>query len=217
MRSDLTTACTAALSEQHPREQGLKLRIQERGTVEGAPFRATSKRTRIETANAAVARNAISRLSEQHPREQGLKPIECPGFHLFQASFRATSKRTRIETSRRRRSPGPRPLSEQHPREQGLKQDRLPTRVSHLTPFRATSKRTRIETTICTIYHIYRSSLSEQHPREQGLKLLTHILKPPSNLLSEQHPREQGLKLQCGGVARVPYTVFQSNIQENKD
>jgi len=61
------------LSEQHPREQGLKLR-----RFDEVLFCQT--------------------LSEQHPREQGLKPI-FPAIerHLL-ASFRATSKRTRIET-----------------------------------------------------------------------------------------------------------------------
>jgi len=62
------------LSEQHPREQGLKLR---RNFV-SCHFR--------------------SLLSEQHPREQGLKH-GLPQFgQRFGSAFRATSKRTRIET-----------------------------------------------------------------------------------------------------------------------
>jgi len=62
------------LSEQHPREQGLKLTIPGRG-------------------------GAIAELSEQHPREQGLKPKNELWREWDKMAFRATSKRTRIETS----------------------------------------------------------------------------------------------------------------------
>jgi len=61
------------LSEQHPREQGLKL---EKLYAERKPFA----------------------LSEQHPREQGLKHVLYFEYMVSYLSFRATSKRTRIET-----------------------------------------------------------------------------------------------------------------------
>jgi len=61
------------LSEQHPREQGLKL-MGIGSTLPPKP------------------------LSEQHPREQGLKH-GVPGLVIsWMQPFRATSKRTRIET-----------------------------------------------------------------------------------------------------------------------
>jgi len=62
------------LSEQHPREQGLKLGIW-KASVPGAT------------------------LSEQHPREQGLKLHSLTRLKpMTFSAFRATSKRTRIET-----------------------------------------------------------------------------------------------------------------------
>ena len=61
------------------------------------------------------------------------------------------------------------------------------------------------------------SSLSEQHPREQGLKRFGHF-KPLLKVgLSEQHPREQGLKHYTTERMVSKHTIFQSNIQENKD
>ena len=61
------------LSEQHPREQGLKQSYDVIEDISIDPFRATSKRTRIETLTLE------SLIQKHHP-------------------FRATSKRTRIET-----------------------------------------------------------------------------------------------------------------------
>jgi len=86
-----------SLSEQHPREQGLKHLCPHAVTSVIVTFRATSKRTRIETS-------------------EGIVNIDA------QSTFRATSKRTRIETlwaSRLKHQLYT--LSEQHPREQGLK------------------------------------------------------------------------------------------------
>ena len=60
-------------------------------------FRATSKRTRIETPWRQVWKEPLNTLSEQHPREQGLKPVRG-----------VDEDRLPL-------------LSEQHPREQGLK------------------------------------------------------------------------------------------------
>jgi len=62
------------LSEQHPREQGLKLYLIMTTENYCRTFRATSKRTRIET------------------------KLETADVYLAQHTFRATSKRTRIET-----------------------------------------------------------------------------------------------------------------------
>jgi len=62
------------LSEQHPREQGLKL---------------------CSTLQDVLA---AAELSEQHPREQGLKLLSNYIFGVGHEAFRATSKRTRIET-----------------------------------------------------------------------------------------------------------------------
>ncbi len=63
-----------ALSEQHPREQGLKRSWCTReNRSRWRSFRATSKRTRIETAVATTQIDFRPMLSEQHPREQGLK------------------------------------------------------------------------------------------------------------------------------------------------
>jgi len=62
------------LSEQHPREQGLKHTIGDPTDEVHTP------------------------LSEQHPREQGLKHLAGDEFTRYTTTFRATSKRTRIET-----------------------------------------------------------------------------------------------------------------------
>jgi len=61
-------------------------------------FRATSKRTRIETRNEDVHGVNPGKLSEQHPREQGLKLTHNHIVLWSENTFRATSKRTRIET-----------------------------------------------------------------------------------------------------------------------
>jgi len=85
------------LSEQHPREQGLKPGFERSFfRLNGTAFRATSKRTRIETG-----------------KDYGGGAVGGP--------FRATSKRTRIETRRIKMTDDVCILSEQHPREQGLK------------------------------------------------------------------------------------------------
>jgi len=110
-------------------------------------FRATSKRTRIETHSSTSWHSGQRRLSEQHPREQGLKPSDViTGFTTIRI------------------------LSEQHPREQGLKRDQCFDIPDILRAFRATSKRTRIETWVNGGYYAVQIELSEQHPREQGLK-----------------------------------------------
>ena len=136
------------LSERHPREQGLKLPVAGDVVEDLLAFRATSKRTRIETRSA---------------RLRGSRSTQA---------FRATSKRTRIETKsadgyclwavwlseRHPREQGlklslmltdegmPSRLSERHPREQGLKQPIILNSGILEQSFRATSKRTRIET-----------------------------------------------------------------------
>ena len=157
-------------------------------------FRATSKRTRIETSCQPCSWDSSPGLSEQHPREQGLKHPGNETRRGLDPSFRATSKRTRIETD-------------------GYWFD-----LTAETSFRATSKRTRIETwcagsghqldaafqsniqenkdwnAMCPPDRSFHQKLSEQHPREQGLKLPGSLSWSLARLLSEQHPREQGLK-----------------------
>jgi len=89
-------------------------------------LRATSTKTRIETAIEEYFLDDLSRVSEQHPRKQGLKhPYrQVPG-----------------------RTGG---VSEQHPRKQGLK----PVPGHHdrhaVSRLRATSTKTRIETYLST-------------------------------------------------------------------
>jgi len=75
----------------------LKLRYGNASHPTESAFRATSKRTRIETISGVPYQDAYPILSEQHPREQGLK-------HSGANVFLVTNV-----------------LSEQHPREQGLK------------------------------------------------------------------------------------------------
>ena len=108
-----------------------------------SPFRATSKRTRIETTLRPPASAAPWQLSEQHPREQGLKLVtRHEGLVKWLETFRATSKRTRIET-----------------------QIMGPGHYNILMTFRATSKRTRIETAnICLggiFLHHFQSNIQE--------------------------------------------------------
>ena len=166
------------------------------GALSPRAFRATSKRTRIET----------GKILEQ--------------FFNSLYTFRATSKRTRIET--RIWGPGNRT---RHNFQSNIQENKdwnsLVTSKTLRVPsaFRATSKRTRIETRIWgpgnrtrhnfqsniqenkdwnnTFLEINTSSpllLSEQHPREQGLKHKGIYIWYWYYMLSEQHPREQGLK-----------------------
>mgnify|MGYP006962354814 FL=1 len=75
MMNMIRNGLLSILSEQHPREQGLKLPI------------------------CQLQCRLPSTLSEQHPREQGLKHQDLDEALHFLDAFRATSKRTRIETS----------------------------------------------------------------------------------------------------------------------
>jgi len=228
------------LSEQHPREQGLKHRLvldRERDTTS---FRATSKRTRIETQYRRWPSGNSDSFRATSKRTRIETFVFLVNFNAQFDAFRATSKRTRIETDflhqpslslrifqsniqenkdwnlqefdHQRATTC---LSEQHPREQGLKLQ-------------------------CVANTGVGFTLSEQHPREQGLKHATHPWSILPFLLSEQHPREQGLKLDWFWIANATllafratskrtrietrcwlyidaHIVFQSNIQENKD
>ena len=130
-----------ALSEQHPREQGLKpsLRLSILKMLQA--FRATSKRTRIETQVSLIVTDVEIQLSEQHPREQGLKHSTC--YTIWNTAS----------------------LSEQHPREQGLKLAYAPNTILIQEAFRATSKRTRIETVAAfedgDVPHHFQSNIQE--------------------------------------------------------
>jgi len=79
------------LSEQHPREQGLKHLKNPRAIAAIKAFRATSKRTRIETSQRRSYTPAPIPLSEQHPREQGLKQFNfvthTPATSCFQSNI----------------------------------------------------------------------------------------------------------------------------------
>jgi len=101
----------------------LKLRAEPEDGYSFLAFRATSKRTRIETIDCGERIGIAWSLSEQHPREQGLKLEDVVSGIAGNRSFRATSKRTRIETA-----------------------VAAVQRSYSGSPFRATSKRTRIET-----------------------------------------------------------------------
>ena len=69
-----------AVSEQHPGKQGLKLRNPENTRNIAASLRATSRKTRIETAGIdAVTLVAARLVSEQHPGKQGLKFVVLLG------------------------------------------------------------------------------------------------------------------------------------------
>ncbi len=208
------------LSEQHPREQGLKLM-------------------------SCIARTHwVGELSEQHPREQGLKLVPAGAWvPRFQSAFRATSKRTRIETYIWHYELFQTVvLSEQHPREQGLKHVIHRRGCETAEPFRATSKRTRIETQGPETPDRSRK-LSEQHPREQGLKpgLQILVLLQESHFQSNIQENKDWNLPPLGPNSRLPRSFratskrtrietinaagwgdyrrrcFQSNIQENKD
>jgi len=77
------------LSEQHPREQGLKLEWWIDPETGYPTFRATSKRTRIETFSQCAGTRRNPSLSEQHPREQGLKPIQNLNVYSPKADFQS--------------------------------------------------------------------------------------------------------------------------------
>jgi len=112
------------------------------------PFRATSKRTRIETPeNSRGARWRVRPFRATSKRTRIETKLDPFARQIWATPFRATSKRTRIETFTFPSTAAHAiSLSEQHPREQGLKQkaEALANQTNY--PFRATSKRTRIET-----------------------------------------------------------------------
>jgi len=209
------------LSEQHPREQGLKPLIRQGVRVTGwdfqsniqenkdwnrrkyryhihsnRPFRATSKRTRIETKTDRPSLQWYQFLFQSNIQEnkdwnrQTIWLLRAPGPH-FQSNIQE-NKDWNYMTIRHR--PLSIYLSEQHPREQGLKPN---------------SGRW---------FKWVLKTLSEQHPREQGLKPNSgRWFKWVLKTLSEQHPREQGLKHAPTGGNMLFFAPFQSNIQENKD
>ncbi len=112
------------LSEQHPREQGLKRCRSKSSKALPGVFQSNIQENKDWNKDRSTnSYRCLQLLSEQHPREQGLKPHIC--LDTFQKWY----------------------LSEQHPREQGLKlcNKVLEWRNTWFT-FRATSKRTRIET-----------------------------------------------------------------------
>ena len=182
------------LSEQHPREQGLKLGIP---TQPASPFR----------------------LSEQHPREQGLKHCRYDTSHVPSHSFRATSKRTRIETNY-----PPTIQVIQVAFRATSKRTRIETwwvsyaiGTGKTVSFRATSKRTRIETYNCTLLSEYIPPLSEQHPREQGLKPGSGRGAGRSGIRFQSNIQENKDWNKFLQPELVSTRNFQSNIQENKD
>ncbi len=208
------------LSEQHPREQGLKHQFCNCGNIRIVPnFQSNIQENKDWNKLSELLDYAKENLSEQHPREQGLK-LENPDCLPMKVK-----------------------LSEQHPREQGLKHMRSKKKIGIISPFRATSKRTRIE----TIQHPWSSqdclALSEQHPREQGLKhlrergcyRLTHPFRATSKRtrietgrcwysfqrLAAKPFRATSKRTRIETSRRRPVfggaTGFQSNIQENKD
>ena len=183
-----------------------------------SPFRATSKRTRIETRLSACRWHARGKLSEQHPREQGLKHdgeiSHRLALELSEQHPREQGLKLNVIRSFSAVSPT---LSEQHPREQGLKRHRENIALVEPEAFRATSKRTRIETLTLTEYWWRRYTFRATSKR-------TRIETPPPvyplspvHGLSEQHPREQGLKHEDYAEEQLFKYLFQSNIQENKD
>ena len=157
-------------------------------------FRATSKRTRIETALVASDHGTVLPFRATSKRTR----IETRNGEFRTAtsgSFRATSKRTRIETPKSEFL-----VSDIAHFQSNIQENKDWNFVSTLIfaafkkTFRATSKRTRIETRQVKAWQHGAQKLSEQHPREQGLKPITNIGTNPTDKLSEQHPREQGLK-----------------------
>ena len=183
------------LSEQHPREQGLKHMITGIDVpVEIKTFRATSKRTRIETTICTIYPTCYPSFRATSKRTRIETTYVVLVLWHSGSTFRATSKRTRIETRRRYLSIWYFRLSEQHPREQGLKHMITGIDVPvEIKTFRATSKRTRIETTICTIYPTC-------YPSFRATSKRTRIETASS-----------------ASITRTNKSDFQSNIQENKD
>ncbi len=209
------------LSEQHPREQGLKLKRP--GPAVNYP---------------------VTPLSEQHPREQGLKLTSSIWPRLPWYAFRATSKRTRIETipqwdfwipvrlfqsniqenkdwnsvsSTPLTTPVTR-LSEQHPREQGLKRERTLIVKRSSYPFRATSKRTRIE----TVYSLGKPSyqMSSFRATSKRTRIETGFVDRTGGGPSAFRATSKRTRIETSDHRMYWWAAgvhFQSNIQENKD
>ena len=181
-----------------------------------SPFRATSKRTRIET-RYLRSRQQRYWLSEQHPREQGLKHGFSAGETLSHQVFQSNIQENKDwNFADGDNTSSAVPLSEQHPREQGLKLPFSPTALNIRATFRATSKRTRIETTAGYTGVHRHQSLSEQHPREQGLKRATEDAINKRIFLSEQHPREQGLKPSTVWVTFTRRAAFRATSKRTR-
>ena len=158
------------------------------------PFRATSKRTRIETPDMGILSTSDPYFQSNIQENKDWNASSASSMISFARTFRATSKRTRIETVE--------PavglldagrLSEQHPREQGLKLDQVGQSWPAFPPFQ--------------------SNIQENKDWNHEMRSWSHRKLQ----LSEQHPREQGLKLFRVSCSISPWYSFQSNIQENKD
>jgi len=65
------------LSERHPEKQGLKLHEVLGEFLVVPAFRASSRKTRIETSPSCGWSNVCAKLSERHPEKQGLKLRVC--------------------------------------------------------------------------------------------------------------------------------------------
>ena len=207
------------LSEQHPREQGLKLdtwrherQLARRLSEQHPREQGLKPYKEIVDAGANI-------LSEQHPREQGLKLGSNQSSTIQSVLFQSNIQENKDWNRTRKSWMQVRILLFQSNIQENKDWNR--TRKSWMQvriffqsniqenkdwnyflflliaifihPFRATSKRTRIETK------------------------MYHKLPRFSQKLSEQHPREQGLKLWRYAAVEMPHLVFQSNIQENKD
>ena len=159
------------------------------------PFRATSKRTRIETQNSAIWRNGGINLSEQHPREQGLKPSLEQSVSKIVSYFQSNIQENKDWNIGGVLTAIGAVLFQSNIQENKDWNPTGPTSNSTRPSFQSNIQENKDWNKITTSGQAHWCCLSEQHPREQGLKQGVGPLGgPEDDRLSEQHPREQGLK-----------------------
>ncbi len=229
------------LSEQHPREQGLKL-FSQQGNVADEVFQSNIQENKDWNLTVTNPFLGSGKLSEQHPREQGLKLQGLRDGGTFDL------------------------LSEQHPREQGLKhkfssdynvivwgfqsniQENKDWNVTgsrscpdaeanfqsniqenkdwncarrirsrHRFAFQSNIQENKDWNSKRRIqncnFRFFQSNIQENKDWNSKIRIPGLRYRP----LSEQHPREQGLKLCFNADFCSVQKNFQSNIQENKD
>ncbi len=206
------------LSEQHPREQGLKHQFAGRGTVQDAAFRATSKRTRIETSSMMLLSMIMNSAFRATSKRTRIETCKSNSIWYDKTAFRATSKRTRIETVKDavcalRRWNFQSNIQEN--KDWNTEPACLPGH--HFPAFRATSKRTRIETLTENVAKLQKEFFQSNIQENKDWNPILYPAQPGSPYTFRATSKRTRIETRFDHRCTLYIRRFQSNIQENKD